>query len=259
MMRPLTEQLERKLLKLEAEAEDVHHFWLHHNVYLKPDTPEHIKLAFLHPDKVFENEASIQYNECEACSEDTVFYDPTLDQYTCHNCGYCQEKSRTPLIRYIPESSVYKHSVHFHQLLHEMQCLRESIPHNIINDIKDGVEPPYTYDRIKKSLRKLGYHQHYSMVYSLQQILDPDFKPLHLTPLQEETMQGYFFQYIALGPVGGRKNRLNYHFMIGKIAKLCGYYDFIAPYLHPPKGKKALDASEDIWAYVCDKLKWPNL
>ena len=204
-MTSLTEQLERKLLKLEAEAQDVHQFWLHHHIYLKPDTPEHIKLEFLHPDRVFKNETPIQYNECEACSEDGVFYDPTLDQYTCHSCGYCQEKSRSPFIRYIPESSVYKHAVHFHQILHEMQCLRESIPHNIINDIKDGVEPPYTYERIKKSLRRLGYHQHYSMVYSLQQILDPTFKPLHLTPQQEEKMQGYFSSTLLWDLLAGER------------------------------------------------------
>ena len=55
-MTSLTEQVERKLLKLEAEAQDVHQFWLHHHIYLKPDTPEHIKLEFLHPDRVFKNE-----------------------------------------------------------------------------------------------------------------------------------------------------------------------------------------------------------
>lgn len=257
-MGSLTTQLVTKLLKLEAQVapQDLDQFWLLHNKFLRDDTPEQVKLEFLHPDRVFQNDAPIKYNECEACSDDAVFYDPTLDQYTCHSCGFCQEKSRSPLIRYIPESSVYKHSVHFHQILHEMQCLRESLPHNIINDIKDGLEPPYTYDRIKKSLRRLGYQQHYSMVYSLQQILDPTFKPLHLTPQQEETMQGFFFQYVALGPIGERKNRLNYHFVIGKIAKMCGYYDFIAPYLHPPKGKKAIDTSEDIWTQVCAKLKW---
>jgi hypothetical protein len=257
-MSSLTTQLVHKLLKLEAEvaAQDLDQFWLLHNKYLRDDTAEQVKLEFLHPERVFQNETPITYNECEACSDDGVFYDPTLDQYTCHSCGFCQEKSRSPLLRYIPESSVYKHSVHFHQILHEMQCLRESLPNNIINDIKDGLDPPYTYDRIKKSLRRLGYQQHYSMVYTLQQILDPTFKPLHLTPKQEETMQGLFFQYVALGPIGGRKNRLNYHFVIGKIAKMCGYYDFIAPYLHPPKGKKAIDTSEDIWTQVCAKLKW---
>lgn len=257
-MSSLTAQLIAKLEKLEAtiSPENLNHFWLSHMKYLRDDTPEQDKLEFLHPERVFRNETPIQYNECEVCADNTVFYDPALDQYTCHTCGFCQEKSRSTLLRYIPESSVYKHSVHFHQILHEMQCLRESIPNNIINDIKDGLEPPYTYERIKKSLRRLGYHQHYSMVYSLQQILDPTFKPLHLTPQQEETMQGLFFQYVSLGPIGGRKNRLNYHFVIGKIATMCGYYDFIAPYLHPPKGKKAVDASEEIWAQVCSKLQW---
>lgn len=253
----LTEQIIRKLARLEDEATDLVQFWLQHSRYLTSDISEQEKLQFLHPDRVFVNEDPIRYNECEFCNEDnTVFYDPVSDQYTCHECGFCQQQSRSPLLRYIPESSVYKHSVHFHQILHEMQCLRESLPGNLINDIKDGVDPPYTYERIKKSLRKLGYQQHYSMVYSIQQALDPTFKPLHLTPQQEEKMQGYFFQYVALGPIGGRKNRLNYHFVIGKIAKMCGYYEFIEPYLHPPKGKKALDASEVIWAQVCAKLKW---
>lgn len=255
-MTALTEQLFDKLSRLEAESKDPIQFWLEHNKYLRYDTPEQDKLNFLHPDRVFASDPHMIYNECEACGEDGVFFEPALDQYTCHDCGFCQKNSRSPLVRYIPESSVYKHSVHFHQILHEMQCLRESLPLNLINDIKDGLPPPYTYERIKKSLRGLGYHQHYSMVYSIQQILDPTFKPLRLDPRQEEKMQGYFFQYVSLGAIGGRKNRLNYHFVIGKIAKMCGYYDFIQPYLHPPKGKKSVDAAEVIWTQVCQKLKW---
>ncbi|MFK5165321.1 hypothetical protein, partial [Propionibacterium freudenreichii] len=76
----------------------------------------------------------------------------------------------------------------------------------------------FTYERIKKSLRKLGYNQHYSMVYSVQRDLDETFTPLILSFKQEENLQGLFFQYISLGNIGGRKNRLNYHFVLGKLA-----------------------------------------
>ena len=70
------------------------------------------------------------------------------------------------------------------------------------------------------------------MVYSIQRELDPTFKPLKLSFKQEEQLQGLFFQYISLGKVGGRKNRLNYHFVLGKLADMLEY-KFIHPiYIH---------------------------
>lgn len=253
----LTEQLLVKLAQLEKEAEDPLQFWLEHAKYLSAQTPAHIKLEFLCPHASSPHVSPIAYHECEGCKEaDSVFYEPRLDQYTCHACGKCQERSRSPVIRYVPDSSVYKHSVHLHQILHEMQCLRQSLPPKILGDIKEHVGPPYTHARIKRNLRKLGYQQHYNMIYSIQQALDPEFKPLVLHPRQEDQMQGLFFQYVSLGPIGGRKNRLNYHFVIGKLAQMCGIYNLFKPYLHPPKGEKSRLDSERIWAIVCKKLKW---
>lgn len=253
----LQEQVLAKLTRLEAQATDPNLFWLEHAKYLHPDTPEKVRLHFLHPGGVSPLTHPVYYHECEFCNMDAVFHDPLTDTYTCHACGECQETSRAPFFRVIPESSIYKHAVHMHQILHEMQCLREQLPKNLVEDVRDHVGPPFTYMRIKKSLRGLGYPQHYSMIYSIQLALEPSFQPLRLTAEQEAHIQGKFFQYIQLGRLGERKNRLNYHFVLGKIAILCGY-DFILPYLHPPTGRKSLMESERIWQDVCTRLNWPN-
>lgn len=253
----LEEQIINKLKKLERRSEYLVEFWLEHSKYLSDQTTERQKLEFLYPaDQMSALETPINANGCEFCNgENTVFYEIVTDTYTCHDCGQCQNVTRTPYLRFIPESSVYKHSVHLHQILHEMQCLRESVPPDIIGDVREAIGAPFTYDRIKKSLRKLGYHQHYSMVYTIQRELDSTFFPLKLAFAQEEKLQGLFFQYIALGGIGGRKNRLNYHFVLGKIAAMCGY-GFIIPYIHPPKGKKSMEESEKVWKLVCTTLGW---
>jgi hypothetical protein len=252
----LRTKMEAKLSEMECDAPDLVTFWLYHQKYLSDATSEKEKLEFLHGcDNVSEVTSPISYHWCEFCGEDGVFHEPHIDQYVCNECGSCQPTTRTVFKTFVPESSIYKHSVHLHQILHEMQCLRESIPQNLIADVRDFLGANFTYERIKKSLRKLGYNQHYSMVYSIQRELDPTFKPLKLSFKQEEQLQGLFFQYISLGKVGGRKNRLNYHFVLGKLADMLEY-KFIHPFLHPPKGKKSREESEVIWIEVCKKLNW---
>lgn len=252
----LRTKMEAKLCEMELECDNLNIFWLYHQKYLSDATTEKEKLEFLHgAENMSPLSSPIRYHWCEFCGEDEVFHDPALDQYVCYGCGACQETSRTEFKTFVPESSIYKHSVHLHQILHEMQCLRESIPANLVGDVREHLKANFSYERIKKSLRKLGYNQHYSMVYSIQRELDPTFKPLKLSYAQEEQLQGLFFQYISLGNIGGRKNRLNYHFVLEKLANQLGY-DFIHPYLHPPKGKKSREESERIWGIVCKKLNW---
>jgi hypothetical protein len=244
-------QLEEKLKKLEAEAEDKDMFWLKHNRLLIASQRE--QLEFLHPGAISPVSSLSSPNACEMCGEDTVFYEVSSDTYVCNECGICQDQIRHQPLRYVPESCIYKHHVHLHQILHEMQCLRQKLPDQIVADVRDFLKTDFSYERIKKSLRKLGYKQHYSMVYSIQHALDSTFKPLQLSYEQEEALQGLFHQYISLGPIGGKKNRLNYHFVLLKLSKMCGY-DHILPYLHPPKGKKSIESSERIWREVCRRL-----
>jgi hypothetical protein len=247
----LQRQLEEKLKYMESQAEDKNVFWLKYNRLLIGDERE--KLEFLYQGIISYPSPIQTMNECEWCGAETVCYDKAGDQYLCDECGFCQDVIRERPLRYVPESCIYKHHVHLHQILHEMQCLRRKVSTKMVDDIRYFLKKDYTYDRIKKSLRKLGYKQHYSMVYSIQHALDPEFKPLVLSHEQEEVLQGLFHQYIALGPIGGKKNRLNYHFVLKKLAKMCKY-DFLLPYLHPPKGKKSVEHSEKIWKEVCERL-----
>ena len=176
----LRTKIEAKLCEMEMEVDNITTFWLYHQKYLSDATSERQKLDFLHPDQVSELSSPIRYHWCEFCGEDGVFYEPHIDQYACSECGACQETIRDDFKIFVPESSIYKHSIHLHQILHEMQCLRESIPPNLIADVRDFLKANFTYERIKKSLRKLGYNQHYSMVYSVQRDLDETFTPLIL-------------------------------------------------------------------------------
>lgn len=247
----LQAQVEDKLKRMEAMAQDKNAFWLQYNRLLIATERE--KLEFLY-DGIISNPSPIQtMNECEWCGAESVCYDKAADQYLCDECGMCQAVIRERPLRYVPESCIYKHHVHLHQILHEMQCLRRKISSKMIEDVKYFLVKDFTYERIKKSLRQLGYKQHYSMVYSIQYALDPTFKPLVLPQEQEDVLLGLFHQYISLGPIGGKKNRLNYHFVLMKLAKICKY-DHILPYLHPPKGKKSVEQSEKIWKEVCERL-----
>jgi hypothetical protein len=247
----LQEQLISKLQKMEEKAQDKDAFWLKHNLLLLGT--ERQKLNFLYEGVMTPHSPIQSANGCEWCGQETVFYETVTDTYLCNECGFCQNTIREKPLRYVPESCIYKHHVHLHQILHEMQCLRNKVSSKMVDDIRHFLKKDFTYERIKKSLRKLGYKQHYSMVYSIQHALDPEFKPLKLSHDQEEVLQGLFHQYIALGPIGGKKNRLNYHFVLMKLAKMCKY-DFILPYLHPPKGKKSVEQSERIWKEVCTRL-----
>jgi len=253
----LEEQIVQKLVGLEAEAEDKDVFWLKHHKYLHPSlTTKDAVLEFLHPGKIGPVQPVKYYpNICESCNSDGVVLDKRLDDWLCADCGIIQQKTREPFKLVVPESSVYKHNVHLHQILHEMQCLRHAIPDGLIDDVKEFLGASCDYQSIKKSLRKLGYKQHYNMVPTIQSKLDPTFKPLDLTREQEEDITGYFNQYIALGKLPGKKNRLNYHFVIGKICEMLEY-DWVLPHLHPPKGKKSLEEHERLWDFICDKLKW---
>jgi hypothetical protein len=253
----LEPQIIQKLLRLETEAEDKDAFWLKHHRYLHPSlTTKDAVLEFLHPGKIGPTQPITYYpNKCEACGVDGVVLDSRLDDWLCAECGLIQHQTRAPFKVVVPESSIYKHNVHLHQILHELQCLRHAIPDGLIDDVREFVGDRVDYQTIKKSLRRLGYKQHYNMVPTIQQHLDPTYQPLQLTREQEENITGYFNQYIALGKLPGKKNRLNYHFVIGKICEILEY-DWVLPYLHPPKGKKSLDEHERLWDFICDKLKW---
>lgn len=243
-----------KLERLERNTDCQIKFWLSHQKYLKPETDTSILLDFLGVQHSEHNGIYFEDDTCEYCRQNTVFYDDRLDEYVCAECGSCQNMIRKVFETHVPESHFYKPSVHLHKLLHEMQCLRHQMPPNIVENVRDYLKKDFTYDRIKKSLRKIGYNQAYAMVYSIQQQLDPNFKPLRLSYEEEENLQGLFWQYLQLDKMG-RKNRLNYHFVLEKLSKALGY-DHILPYLHPPKGKKSRDESERIWEQVCIKLKW---
>lgn len=253
-----------KLTTLEAETEDPVQFWLESHRFLSPTlcTPTDVLHWLHHRDRVGPAQYYAQ-NECEECLEQMVAMDHKNDDQVCLSCGFIQQQYRDPFRIVVPASSVYKHDVHLHQILHEMQCLRHRIPDQIVSDLKDHLGADVSYERIQKSLRSLGYKQHYQMIPTLQLMLDPSFEPLILTREEEEAIMARFHQYIVYyrqPPLPGatRKNKLNYHYVLYKISQLCGF-DWVMPYCHFPRGKKSIKKNEQEWEQICKGLHWPFL
>ena len=252
-----------RLAEMEASAEDHVSFWLEHQRYLRDDARPSMLLDFLgivHSALI--KPLCFEEDMCEDCYENTVFYDPTNDDWICGECGSIQNITRSPLKRKIPESSKYKHQTHLHQILYELQCLRKKLPPKIVEDVHLYLEleaMPITYVSVQKALRPLGYKQHYSMIPTILSEIDPGYKPLRLNREEEDRIQGRFFQYVSLGQLPGmEKNRLNYHYVIYQIAKL-ERMEFILPYLRLPQGLKSRKRHDIVWREICSLLKWNTL
>lgn len=242
-----------RLQQLEAKDPSDPSFWLEHQKYLDKSSVTRTQVL----DFVMEGRHSpiSKGYGCEQCDASIVVLDAERDEWLCQDCGSVQERERRYFKPFTPESSVYKHTVRLHQILHELQCNRMKLPANIVGDVKEHLKENFTYARIQKSLRKLGYKQHYTMIPTLQMALDPSFEPLQLTRDEEMELTGLFTQYIALGQFSGYRNRLNYHYVISKLADMLGYY-WIHPHLRLPKGKKSVQRHDELWSKVCHHLGW---
>jgi hypothetical protein len=249
-----------RLETLEAEAEDHIQFWLSHSYLLHPDTEPTRLLDFLGvSNQPLLRPLWFAEDFCEDCYANAVVSDKKNDDWICAECGAIQDFTRTPFKRYIPESSIYKHETHLHQVLYALQCLRQKLPNDLVENVHLYLElenKPVTYKEIQKALRPLGYKQHYAMIPAILSEIDPTYKPLRITRAQEEQLHGMFFQYISLGRVEGMdKNRLNYHYVIYQISHLLSY-SFIVPYLRIPKGEKSRRRHDQVWRHICGLLKW---
>ena len=238
-----------KLTYEEALSENPHSFWLEHQKYLRENASRELLESYLFQD-IGGASTFAPPNECEQCQDVFVGYDSKSDDSVCLSCGFIQRAWRQPFSRVIPSSCIYSHQTHLHHILHELQCHRHVLPDFLIADIRDHLKNNFTYERIKKCLRKCGYKQHYNMIPSIQRVLDENFVPLELSNEEERLIQGKFFIYISLGKLEGCKNRLNYHFVLSKISQMLGLYH-VLPHLHLPKGKVSLERHERLWkAYV---------
>lgn len=252
----LLKKAQEKLGLLEFHAPDKNQFWLDHLYILRGD--DQTLRSFLN---ITEPRDLLSENQCENefCRAQTVVCDYANDDYVCHTCGFVQNGSRAVYLIYKSPSSIYKHQVHLHQILHELQCLRHRLPDGILDEIRYYLKLHNqlpTYINIRKSLRKCGFNQHYKMIPSLQYHLDPTFTPLILSKEHEIQIQGKFFDYISLGHLEDRKcNRLNYHYVIFKICELLGY-DHVNGYLNCPKGKVSLENHYTCWRKICKALNW---
>lgn len=185
----LQKKLEKTLLQMEEKAIDKDEFWLKHMYLLKAKDWE-IKEFLNLP--IFNNHPLLCEHGFDFCT-----FDPIEDTYACSECGLILPPWMEHITKERPDSCFYKHKVHMHQILHELQCLRHKLDWNMVEDIRHFLKTDFTYERIRKSLRRCGYRQHYRMIPSIQQALDPNFKPLHLNPDKENEIQKYFYKYLV--------------------------------------------------------------
>lgn len=147
---------------------------------------------------------------------------------------------------------------HLDNILLELQCGRSRDLENIAEHVSSQLDK-VDYIGVRKSLRKLGYKQHYLMIPSIMHQIDPkQFPPWVPKRGQVGKIKKYYYKYLdrfgglPLEAKGGKKNNLNYHFCIQKIAMVLGIKE-IVPFLNPPKGKKTIQRHEHIWSLLSIK------
>lgn len=240
----IDEAVIKKLEREENLCEDRVVFWLQHcRLLVKDNLEEKMDYLGIQPD----------VDTCEFCNAVGIVHDSNED--ICQECGIVQKCPRLPILRARVPSGNYNPRTHLHNILHELQCLREVVPDKLIDMMHECVtfiEP--TFDNIKLCLRVYGYSQYYSLIPSLQQRFDPNYSQLMLTRTEEEKLKELFFQYMNLSrTLPGRKNRLNYHFVIYKLCIILNYHHVI-PYLRLPKGKITMERHERLWNDIVQQM-----
>lgn len=227
------------------------------------DALEFLPLLRGEMDPVLLYKLGLDYNtwsaDCIYCESKDIVFDVICWENICQQCGTVQSFVETSFGYADKENfniikpSIYSQVEYMKLILSELQCGKNQLDYTIIENIKSFVKLPITYEKVRKSLRQLGYKQIYLKIPSILHALDPEkFPCLVLQSCQMNTIVREFcknieaFQQLDEEKRMKRKNILNYHFMIHKISIQLGY-DFICNHLHLPKCKKTILLHEAIW------------
>lgn len=252
----------------DMSFEEQNSFWLQHNLIFKPFSKLQDIIYFVtgsHQDQ------QIRWDICNDCDSINLVEDDGHNDVICCDCGMVQ--SYCPIFIYGEITNGYQYNTrkcytrkdHLECILIEFQCGRIRDMEQILYDIQSrfsklGLET--SFKNVQSSLRKLGYCQHYLHIPSILYHLDPEhFKPWKPCSNTIEKTIWIFHQYeehfesFKIEHSTGRKNSLNYHYILFKILQLIGEQDIPFRFLSMPKGKRTLLEHEYIWNNICPKLK----
>lgn len=218
-----------------------------------------------------EQEFIFKFN-CKDCNGQNLFYNQTVDETVCINCGLIQNFNihyQRNDIEYLPDTSnvikksVYKHQDYLNRKLDELSCARiiinDKLLTSIINELGDKIA---TFNNLKTILRKLGHKQKFLQIPTILNTLYPEkYPPIRLDYHQRDKLEKMFLLYIDSffilknKKVIHRKNLLNYNFVF---LKLFLYLDLKVKkhYFQLPKGKKTLENHEKIWNIIIKFNHW---
>jgi hypothetical protein len=201
---------------------------------------------------------------CVNCkSYGQLLFDNKQADLICSQCG-CIKNEMDVHIGYndyknlnIIRKSIYKPLDHLTLILDEFCCKRTQMDDELLKNIVDYIQKKkekMTIKTVRKSLRKLGFKQHYLMLPTIMENLNPNmYKPCVLSGGDRIRIEAMFKKYIIQFEESRvvlrikRKNLLNYHFVIYKIVQILNIDSNIIQYLNLPKGGKTLREHETIW------------
>lgn len=194
---------------------------------------------------------------CDCGSKEFV-YDSTFDETICSNCALVTSFQKRTYSGYLPDTFSKIKKTQYCQVeyvklrLTELQCGILKLDKKMIEELKYALRhKEINIHNVRKSLRILGYKQMYLRIPIILNTLDPKkYPPLKLTARDVNKIVGHFKNYIdkwnKLKDKRGRKNLLNYQFVLKKIFEKLGMQDK-THFLNIPKGKKTLEQHEEIW------------
>jgi ribosomal protein S27E len=209
---------------------------------------------------------------CYGCNSDQLYYNQTLDETTCTNCGLVLNFNihyQRNQIEYLPDTSnvihksVYKHLDYFNRKIDELSCARIYIKPKLLSEIKKELNgKTATLKLLCKILRKLGHKQKFLQIPTILNTLYPEeYPPIKLDFHQRNLLENMFLLYIDTffllrnRGIIKRKNLLNYNFVFFKLFNYLKLERKVH-YFQMPKGKKTIENHEIIWDLIFKFNKW---
>lgn len=203
---------------------------------------------------------------CINCKGESFDYDSKVDESICIICGFVQHfKKRFEIYTgYLPDTfskvkkTEYKQLEYVKLRLTELQCGVMKLDCEMIEKLKEYFKnKPLDICSLRKALNLMGYKQMYLRIPIILYTLSPEkYPPMKLTSREVCKIVNLFKQYLSkwesltTEDKMGRKNLLNYQFVLKKIFIKLGLQDK-TKFLNIPKGKKTLKQHEYIWSKLC--------
>lgn len=159
---------------------------------------------------------------CNKCNAYKIF---NSEYYVCPNCGECGETEFFNYSRDIKNYQPYRRINHLIKKLDEIKMRKYEIDPTIKNElIKYKIKSP---EQVKKILKKLKMKNQYKYCVHIF-VTHCEYKINSLTKNEESMIKDYFVKIVNIFKSNnnfGRKNFLNYYFVLNEILKLINRED----------------------------------